>query len=126
MKSLNKMNEIEHYSFEVEKYKQELKERFSEKEILELITAQLNRDCSKSAILIDFSESDNAKEIHNKLLGIIKSISNEQFEQFAYIIDLPENTLFQEAYFTGDFELVVDLILLRTIVKVYFRSKYSN
>lgn len=120
------MNEIERYSLEVEKYRQELKERFSEKEILELIVLQLNRDCSKSAILADFSVSESAEEIQDKLMGIIKSITNEQFEQFAYIIDLPENTLFQEAYFTGNFELLVDLILLRTIVKVYFRSKYSN
>jgi hypothetical protein len=120
------MNKIKHYSFEVEKYKQELKERFSENEILELIALQLNRDCSKSAISIEFPEKIDAKAIQEKLLGIVKSISSEQFEQFAYIIDLPEHTHFQEAYFTGDFELVVDLILLRTIVKVYFRSKYSN
>ena len=83
------MNKIEYYSFEVERYKQELKARFSENEILELIALQLNRDCSKSAISIDFSEQIDAKAIQEKLLGIVKSISNEQFEQFAYIIDLP-------------------------------------
>lgn len=120
------MNNIEQYTFEVEKFKKELKEQFTEGKILELIALQLNRDCSKSAISTDFMENIDGKAIQEKLLGILKSISNEQFEQFAYTIDLPEHVHFQEAYFSGDLDQVVDLILLRTFVKVYYRTKYSG
>lgn len=114
------------YSFQVEKYKLELRAKFSEKEILELIVAQLSRDCSKSGLQFDFPESPSISGIRDKLIELLTTITNEQFEQFAYMIDLPEHVHFQEAYFSGDFDTVVELILLRTFVKVYFRTKYSG